>query len=346
MIRFEDIRHVHLEPSSRCQAKCPLCSRNKWGWGERKDFIQTNLRLDDCKRIFDRFPRMQLDRIDMNGNFGDPCINPDIKEIIRYLFQRFPRLRLGIMTNGGMQKPEWWMDLIPTQFLDRSMIHFSIDGLEDTNHLYRIGVPYDKVIANARSFISVGGMASWKWVPFRHNEHQVEEAEQRSRELGFQSFEVTDQGRDYVYVQSDDYWIRPTTDKKDRQDWEDMRSAAPYDDISFAKRFDSTPDKDAEREASYARNPSLYCHTKEWRSVYIDSQGYVWPCCIIGHDPLRYRFQHSKQLLNMIGDANCSLLEVDFEQASSWWHKVEDSWSKPTIREGLSRVCLQSCHRC
>ena len=27
MYRFKDIRHVHFEPTQRCQAACPMCDR-------------------------------------------------------------------------------------------------------------------------------------------------------------------------------------------------------------------------------------------------------------------------------------------------------------------------------
>ena len=62
---------------------------------------------------------------------------------------------------------------------------FSIDGLEDTNHLYRRNVKWEKVIENARSFITAGGKAHWDMLVFEHNKHQVDEAKSYANKLGF-----------------------------------------------------------------------------------------------------------------------------------------------------------------
>ena len=64
------------------------------------------------------------------------------------------------------------------------IMSFSIDGLEDTNHLYRQDVEWDKIMERAKKFIGAGGRAEWKFIIFRHNQHQVEEARSLSKELG------------------------------------------------------------------------------------------------------------------------------------------------------------------
>ena len=53
---------------------------------------------------------------------------------------------------------------------------FAIDGLEDTNHLYRVNTNFNKIMENAKAFINAGGIARWDFIAFAHNEHQIEEA--------------------------------------------------------------------------------------------------------------------------------------------------------------------------
>ena len=63
---------------------------------------------------------------------------------------------------------------------------FSVDGLEDTNHIYRRGVKWEKLITNMRAYSATGAYAVWEWLVFEHNQHQVEEARALAKELNFQ----------------------------------------------------------------------------------------------------------------------------------------------------------------
>ena len=55
-----------------------------------------------------------------------------------------------------------------------AMMLFSTDGLEDTNEIYRKKVKWDKLMENVEAYIGAGGMATWKWLTFKHNEHAAE----------------------------------------------------------------------------------------------------------------------------------------------------------------------------
>jgi sulfatase maturation enzyme AslB (radical SAM superfamily) len=87
-----------------------------------------------------------------------------------------------------MNDEKWWNKL--AKYIDRSIgssVIFSIDGLADTHHLYR-GISYDKVMYNAKSFISSGGNAVWQYIVFKHNQHQIKEAKKECERLGFSEF--------------------------------------------------------------------------------------------------------------------------------------------------------------
>ena len=67
---------------------------------------------------------------------------------------------------------------------------FGIDGLEDTNHIYRRGVKWERLQDNFREYIKAGGDAGWQFIVFPWNEHQIEEARQRSLDEGFATFSL------------------------------------------------------------------------------------------------------------------------------------------------------------
>ena len=51
MYKLSDIRDIHLEISSLCNARCPLCPRNFHGYPYNDGYIERNLTLDDVKKI-------------------------------------------------------------------------------------------------------------------------------------------------------------------------------------------------------------------------------------------------------------------------------------------------------
>lgn len=78
-----------------------------------------------------------------------------------------------------MRTTNYWQELgedILNQPLD--YVVFSIDGLADTNHIYRRGAVWDKIVENAEAFIKAGGSAHWDMLVYQHNQHQVDSAEQ------------------------------------------------------------------------------------------------------------------------------------------------------------------------
>ena len=71
---------------------------------------------------------------------------------------------------------------------ERDGITFSIDGLQNTNHLYRRNVVWGKLIANVKAYNSQGAVSIWDYLVFKHNEHQIAKARKMSKKLGFKHF--------------------------------------------------------------------------------------------------------------------------------------------------------------
>jgi hypothetical protein len=115
-------------------------------------------------------------------------------EICKYINEVSRNTAVRVNTNGGMRKPEWWAELgklfskYPRSMYNYWSVTFSIDGLEDTNHLYRRNVKWNAVIANAQAFIDAGGTAIWDYLIFKHNEHQILEAQELSKKMKFNEF--------------------------------------------------------------------------------------------------------------------------------------------------------------
>ena len=181
-----DIKNLHIELTNRCNAGCPSCARTGNFPGFLSETIfnsgMHDLSLDDIKSICEQLPKVK--KVDLCGNYGDPAVAPEFKEIVHYLSSK--NIKSIISTNGAPRKPEYWEELA----LKNVRIAFHIDGDENTNHLYRIGTNYHKIIDNAKAFIKAGGYARWVFIPFEHNEHVIEKCKKLSKDLGFKEFNI------------------------------------------------------------------------------------------------------------------------------------------------------------
>jgi len=67
MLNIQDIKQVELELSSICNASCPLCPRNLFGYDTDLGFEKKNLRLEEIKTILKKDFLSQLNSIKFEG---------------------------------------------------------------------------------------------------------------------------------------------------------------------------------------------------------------------------------------------------------------------------------------
>ena len=177
-----------LEPTSRCNLACPQCSRVLDG-KLNPDLPQIELSQDQVEHIFGDGIGPRLREVYCSGNFGDPSTFSHLHWMIRYLRkQGLPKFYFS--TNGSLHSPDWWAELGRLMNQPEDTIQFSIDGLEETNAIYRVNSNFEKIMRNVRAFIQAGGRAQWDFLVFLHNEHEVEEARERARSEGFVAFNL------------------------------------------------------------------------------------------------------------------------------------------------------------
>lgn len=237
-----NIKEIHIEPTSLCNAECPQCARNILGEGLNPNIQLGSLNLDFFERNFNENNIKNINKIFFCGNVGDPCATPDLLKILQYLKIIKPSIVLGLNTNASLKRPEWFAQLGKILNGPLDYVVFSIDGLEDTNHIYRRNTNFKKIIDNARAYISTGASAHWDMLVFEHNRHQVEECRAQAQELGFT-------------------WFRSKiTDRWDIYPQTHLRPAEPYETIDYNN---AVPECEKDRDSS----------------LFIDYTGRIWPCC-------------------------------------------------------------------
>lgn len=184
---LEEIKELDLELTSYCNIQCPMCPRFDQ---DTYPNLDSNIQLKHIGyeliiSIIDQCPT--LEKVILCGNFGDPLMHPNIKEIFELLYSR--GISIYVSTNGSMRSSKFWAEI--AKFFPnngKSLMNFAVDGLSDTNKLYRVGSDWSTIERNMKSFIENGGRAGWRFVVFEHNEHQIEEARKLAMEMGFIQF--------------------------------------------------------------------------------------------------------------------------------------------------------------
>lgn len=237
-----NVKEIHIEPTSLCNAECPMCARNVYGKMLNPYIKLKSLPLSWFQENISPTQLKNLDKIFFCGNVGDPAGTPELLEIIGYFKSHNPNLVIGLNTNGGLKTPLWWSKL--GHLLDGQLDYcvFSIDGLEDTNHIYRKNVKWEKVMENAYAFISTGASAHWDMLIFKHNKHQVDDAQKLADHMKFKWFRRKETDRWDTYNQ--DIGVLP---------------AGQYTAPSYGREIVCEKDKD--------------------NSIFIDYTGKYWPCC-------------------------------------------------------------------
>lgn len=332
MIAFENIRDVHLEIATLCNARCPWCPRNFWGYNYNGGYPETYLSLIQAKQIFSKEFLNQLTSIYINGNFGDIVMNPDGADIIEYFANTNPKLKVDISTNGAARDRDFWIRLAKAGVT----VSFDIDGLEDTHHLYRQNTRWQTVIRNAKIFIEHGGNAIWKFILFDHNYHQIKDCQELSQEMGFLEFTIVDDGRDTAPVfDNNGNFSHIIGNYTGSTDFKELFSSKINDDIMLEDIIvDKSPCSTVE------------CDTINRKSIYIAANGDVFPCCWTGLYPKtygkgQYHQAANAQLIPMIKENNA--LMYPLKQCIKWFNNIESSWKKKHYQDGRLVVCDNNC---
>jgi hypothetical protein len=326
MLKIHQIRQLHIELTTRCNARCPMCVRNYRGVDFNAGYPLTELTLGDIKKIFPPEFLASILHIVFNGNLGDFGLARDGLEIVQY-FLDHSNAAIHIETNGSMRSPEWW-----AQFANpRTIVHFALDGLEDTHSLYRQDTDWHRIIAHAQALIQAGGQAVWKFIPFDHNRHQMDTCRQLAKSMGFSFFEIRDHGRNRgpVFSRSGEFshWLGQPQD---------------YDPIAVDMLQNHMTWFDPKKKIEWIRDDAkIKCGHLEQQEIYVAADGSVYPCCYLGFFPETMSHPGNCQVKPMMQNNNAFIhgLTASLE----WFDSVEQSWQHSTVAQGRMYACAQNC---
>ena len=290
---YNNITEYQLEITTYCNAACPQCPRNINGGR-----VNPYLPLDHLPRatIDAAFPTelcQQLKQIFFCGSYGDAIMHPEFLDILRDFRRKSPTLWLYIHTNGGVHDADYWTELAGI-LKGYGKVDFGIDGLEDTLHLYRRNVSYNRVIENASAFIAAGGKAQWNYIVFKHNEHQVEQAKEVSRLIGFEDILIRKTGRFFDHASIEEMSSWPVQDKKGNIEYY-LEPPTISEHKNRSMVFLPNIKNAYSNMKEYFDTTKITCDALKGNKVLITAQGLVLPCTFFNH-MYDVRFQQPDQL--------------------------------------------------
>ena len=376
---YHDIKNVHIEITSKCNALCPMCVRSMWGAKVNPNLELVELSLEDIKKIFTVEFVKQLKRMNFCGNYGDPAMANELLEVLAWLRKCNPEIFFSLSTNGGVRNQDWWKEL--SKFFNQpgSIVSFGIDGLEDTNHLYRINVKWHKLMNNSASFIKSGGNAVWNFIVFKHNEHQVHQAYDMSKEMGFklfrkketERFDLKDVHGKIVYAEpvydqdfNFSHFIEPPSKRNNPFYYSDAKKtvdlnkyAKELKEKKVSLKIDTAPNLNIHRKVEkndlpaqkFKQKCSVQCFVKKEKSIFINHLGQVFPCCWVAWP--YHAFWNSfevKEIREMMdksnGEDSINGKKSDLKQIiqGSFFHAIEKGISSKNPFDALD-VCSRTC---
>lgn len=262
---------LQFEISSNCNAQCPGCARNLIVSSDNPAVntditniqIMTHpdipknvyLDLDIFKSVFTDRVIEKLECVEFIGTIDDPLVHPEFLEMLKFLTYKVPNVRIIIHSNASLRTPEYFTEMAYILKKVNHKFAFSIDGLEDTNHLYRRNTKWNKIIENARAFIAGGCNASWQYLIFPWNEHQIEDAKTLAEEMGFGDFRARNNRGLNLNFKGEAQRFGVEVNFKTAQ--------AHFDPI--------------------AKESEINCVMRPRGMYFINYEGNVWPCCFLNN---------------------------------------------------------------
>ena len=175
------VKYLNVEITTKCSLKCPMCPRTNFS-----EYIDPRHEMPIGfidKMLFSE----SLEKIYLCGANGEPTQHSQFLKVLEVLKLK-TRAQINFHTHGSFKPIKWWDQVFgildPTDH-----IIFSVDGLKDTNHIYRINSNWDQIELALRA-AAKRVRTTWKYIVFSHNEHQIEEAVLLAKKWGVTWFSL------------------------------------------------------------------------------------------------------------------------------------------------------------
>ena len=174
---------LHVEVTNRCTLECPACPRTIWKEVIKKPVNKSDLSINAFEKFMDCDAGQKVKTLLLCGDYGDCIYYPDLFNFIK----RFRHKKFDFRTNGSHRTKEFWLRLTQLVTSDDT-ITFGIDGLEDTNHLYRKNSNWASIMTAVDIMIKSPAHVKWQTIAFAFNQDSLQDIKTFAESKGAEFF--------------------------------------------------------------------------------------------------------------------------------------------------------------
>ena len=340
MLLVKDLDTIHIEITNKCNARCPGCERTVNG--DTHPFLKANPVEWTLSDFQHKFPKESI--IDTEFYFGgtvdDPLMNSHVYDITKYIIDNDGSAI--IETNTGANTAETYKKLGKLSYDSKKLfVKFSVDGLEHTNHLYRVNVKWQKVMENMKAYISEKGSCQWQYLVFDHNYDDTENAKKLAKDLGVD-----------LVLRQNVRNVKTWTSKIKSKNKETKKIETKEFKVKTTPKFQhpelnkvATGIFKKENPVTIKQKKSINCLMVHQREIFVAWNSRVWPCCWFATDSFA-RFDYFKKLDEKLG-TNWNNLKYnslsEILQHEYYAKILQESWTNPTFKEYYYPFCYEKC---
>lgn len=324
----EDLSWVQVELSTYCNALCLGCVRTtEDGTATKSNIPNAHLKKELILDLVKSKRGKRLKKIEFCGTIDEPFAYPEFYELIEGIIAIRKDLRIYIHTNGSLRNPDYFRKVAKLMGDNNefSLIRFSIDGLEDTNHIYRQRTSWNLIMDNLKAVCETNVRVIWQFIVFPWNEHQTKSAERLAKEMGCTEF-----------------WLKPdrsdTTLKYRKKKCSSNRSERALSEIEFGSA-----------SGEILKQTEISCSFNKMNGVFVSWEGKVWPCCYIANSKYGNAKKHEKfkgALLSRyeagFNDLNIFSFD-DVLEHEYFQNDLKESWENRRFQD-LNKRCFEKCN--
>jgi len=336
MLLVKDLNTIHVEITNKCNARCPGCERTVDG--DTHPVLKKNVveyTLADFKNMFPS-NMVQGKEFYFGGTVDDPMMNKNVYDICEYVINNNGEITLE--TNTGANTTDTYAKLGKLSYDSQGKLHvlFSVDGLEHTNHLYRVNVMWSKVLENMTAYASSKGKCTWQYLVFDHNYDDIPKAKELAQQLGIR-----------LVLRQNVRNIKPWISKTKVKNKETKKIETKTFEVKTTEKFQHPELKKMKkiREEVQPKKKSINCLMVHQREIFVAWNSRVWPCCWFATDSFS-RYDYFKKLDEKLGTDWNSLKHNSLSEIlqHGYYAKIlRESWTNPKFKEYYYPFCYTKC---
>ena len=268
------------------------------------------------------------------GVLGDPLIHPEIPDIIKwFLVQGYS---IQISTNASLRSENFWYEIgVLSAKTKRLKIMFAVDGLEDTNFIYRVNTNFQMIIRNMKAYSRAKGLGRWVFTEFDHNFHQKDQARKMALSMNLDFYVRRATRNIHGWTVTEPSSKKENSDRKSYQITQ--KKSTPHEKIDTYKKIINNQIKSYDAKTIDCK----FVHGKEF---FLACDGTVWPCCYLWDEYIRKSTDFYKKIDREFPPNGWNSIyknELDDIFSHNFYSHLSDLWEERNPM--FAKRCYKSC---